>query len=186
MANMTPEQLAGYVQQIFPRLDQMTYYDLLGVPAGSDPATVRAAFYRIAGELHPDRYHTLADRALKDKLETIYARVCEGYRVLTTPQKRAAYERALTQGQKRLTVTDRESRAPQAPEEALKHPEAKKFFRLGMICLGRKDWKGAVMNFNFARTFEPDSPLILQKLAEAQAGLGKPGGGAISPPRKTP
>lgn len=185
MASMTAEQLAAYVQQIFPRLDQLTYYDLLGLPVGTDPATVRAAFYRMAAELHPDRYHTLADRVLKERLEAIYARVCEGYRVLTMPQKRAAYERALTQGQKRLTVTDRESRAPQNPEDSIKHPEAKKFFRLGMICLGRKDWKGAVMNFNFARSFEADSPLILQKLTEAQAGLGKPGG-AGGPPRKTP
>jgi DnaJ-class molecular chaperone len=182
---MTPEQLAGYVQQIFPRLDQLSYYDLLGLAPGSDPVAVRTAFYRMAAELHPDRYHTLTDRALKERLEVIYARVCEGYRVLTTPQKRAAYERALTQGQKRLTVTDRESRAPQNPEDSIKHPEAKKFFRMGMIGLGSKDWKGAVMNFNFARTFEPDSPLIAQKLAEAQAGLGKPGG-AGGPPRKTP
>jgi hypothetical protein len=56
---------------------------------------------------------------------------------------------------------------------------------MGMICLDRKDWKGAVMNFNFARTFEADSPLIMQKLTEAQTGLGKPGG-AGGPPRKTP
>jgi curved DNA-binding protein CbpA len=185
MASMTPEQLAAYVQQIFPRLDQLTYYELLGLSAGSDPTAVRAAFYRMAAELHPDRYHTLADRVLKERLEAIYARVCEGYRVLTTPQKRAAYERALTQGQKRLTVTDRDSRAPQNPEDAIKHADAKKFYRMGIICLTRKDWKGAVMNFNFARTYEPDSPLITQKLAEAQAGLGKPGG-AGGPPRKTP
>jgi DnaJ-class molecular chaperone len=185
MASMTPEQLAAYVQQIFPRLDQLTYYELLGLPAGSDPGTVRTAFYRMAAELHPDRYHMLTDHTLKERLEAIYARVCEGYRVLTTPQKRAAYERVLTQGQKRLTVTDRESRAPQNPEDAIKHPDAKKFFRMGMICLGRKDWKGAVMNFNFARTYEADSPLIMQKLAEAQAGLPKPGG-AGGFPRKTP
>ncbi len=185
MPNMPPEMLADYVRQIFPRLDQLTYYELLGLPAGSDPATVRAAFYRMAADLHPDRYHTVADRMVKERLEAIYARMCEGYRVLTTPEKRAAYERALTQGHKRLTVTDRESRAPHNPEDSIKHPEAKKFFRLGMMGLARRDWKGAVMNFNFARTFEPDSALIAQKLAEAQAGLGK-SGGAGGPPRKTP
>src|SRR5512141_2731260 len=153
MASMSPEQLAAYVQEVFPRLDQLSYYDLLGLPVGSDFASVRAAFYRMAAELHPDRYYTLTDSTLKERLEAIYARVCEGYRVLTSPQTRAGYERALTQGQKRLTVTDRESRAPQNPEDSIKHPEAKKFFRMGMIGLGRKDWKGAVMNFNFARTF---------------------------------
>jgi DnaJ-class molecular chaperone len=185
MGGMSSEQLAGFAKQIFPRLDQLSYYDLLGVPSGSDQALVRAAFYRLAGDLHPDRYHTLADRTLKEQLEIIYTRVCEGYRVLTTPEKRVAYERALTQGRKRLTATDRESRGPQNPEDNIKHPDAKKFFRLGMISLGSKDWKGAVMNFNFARTFEPASTLIGQKLAEAQAGLPKPGG-AGKPPPKSP
>lgn len=183
MARMSTEQLAAFVRQVFPRLDQLSYYELLGVPSGSDQAAVRTAFYRLAADLHPDRYHTLADRGLKEQLEMIYARICEGYRVLTTPDKRAAYERALNQGKKRLTTTDRESRGPQNPEDSLKHPEAKKFFRMGMICLGRKDWKGAVMNFNFARSFEPAAALIAQKLGEAQAALGKPGGAGGTPPK---
>ena len=185
MARMSTEQLAAFVRQVFPRLDQLSYYELLGVPSGSDQAAVRTAFYRLAADLHPDRYHTLADRGLKEQLEMIYARICEGYRVLTTPDKRAAYERALNQGKKRLTTTDRESRGPQNPEDSLKHPEAKKFFRMGMICLGRKDWKGAMMSLNFARTYEPANALIAQKLSEAQAALGKPGGAGGTPP-KTP
>ena len=185
MAGMSTEQLTAFVRKIFPRLGQLSYYDLLGVPSGSSPAAVRTAFYRLAADLHPDRYHTLADRQLKEQLEMIYARVCEGYRVLTTPAKRLAYDRALSQGQKRLTTTDRESHGLQNPEDSLKHPEAKKFFRMGMICLARKDWKGAIMSFNFARAFEPQAALIVQKLAEAQAALGQPGGAGGTPP-KTP
>ena len=69
MAGMSTEQLVAFVRQIFPRLDQLSYYDLLGVPSGSDQAAVRTAFYRLAADLHPDRYHTLADRALKEQLE---------------------------------------------------------------------------------------------------------------------
>ena len=185
MAGMSHEQLTQFVRQIFPRLDQLSYYDLLGIPSGTDEAAVRAAFYRLAADFHPDRYHTLADQTLKEQLEMIYARLCEGYRVLTTPEKRVVYERMLNQGHKRLTATDRESRGPVNPEDSIKHADAKKFFRMGMICLGRKDWKGAMMNFNFARTFEPGSALIAQKLADAQAALGKPGGAAAGP-RKTP
>ena len=51
------------------------------------------------------------------------------------------------------------------------HPEAKKFFRMGMSCLGRKDWKGAVLNLTFARNFEPASALLGERLAEANQGL---------------
>jgi DnaJ-class molecular chaperone len=176
MPRQTPEQLATFVRQLYGKLDQLSYYELLGVSSGTSLADVRTAFYRMSEDLHPDRYHTLADRELKERLETIYARICEGYRVLTTPEKRATYARLLQDGKKRLTSTDRESKAPQNLEDSIKHEEAKKFFRLGMLSLGRKDFKGAVMNFNFARSFEPNAAVINQKLGEAQAALGKPGG----------
>ena len=48
MAGMSTEQLVAFVRQIFPRLDQLSYYDLLGVPSGSDQAAVRTAFSPIA------------------------------------------------------------------------------------------------------------------------------------------
>jgi DnaJ-class molecular chaperone len=176
MAQRTSEQLANFAQQLYVKLDQLSYYELLGVSSTASIPDVRSAFYGLSNDLHPDRYHGLADRELKDRLETIYARICEGYRVLSTPEKRTAYARALTEGKKRLTSTDRESKAPQNPEDSIKHEDAKKFFRLGMISFARKDYKGAVMNFNFARSFEPGAAVINQKLGEAQAALPKPGG----------
>ena len=182
MPALTPDQLAAFVEQMYGRIDRLSYYDLLGVSSGTPQSEIRAAFYRVSNDLHPDRYHALVDRELKERLETIYARICEGYRVLTMPDKRAAYARALNDGKVRLTSTDRESRAPLNPEDTIKHEEAKKFFRLGMISLGRKDFKGAVMNFNFARSFEPNAAIINQKLGEAQAALGKPGGSGIKAP----
>lgn len=176
MPAQTQEQLAQFVQQIWGKLDQLSYFDLLGLPSGATVQEVRAAFYRMSHDLHPDRYHRMDNRELRDRLESIYARMCEGYRVLTTAERRTVYMRALGEGRKRLNSTDREPRGPQSPEDSIQHEEAKKFFRLGMISLGSKDWKGAVMNFSFAKSFEPHSQIILQKLAEAQAGLGKPGG----------
>ena len=176
MPRQTHEQLATFARQIYGKLDQLTYYELLGVSSVTPAADIRTAFFRMSDDLHPDRYHMMADRELKERLETIYARISEAYRVLTTPEKRATYARLLNEGKKRLTSTDRESRAPQNPEDSIKHEEAKKFFRLGMLSLARKDFKGAAMNFNFARSFEPNAAVINQKLGEAQAALGKPGG----------
>ncbi len=168
----TQVQLEQFVQQIYGKLDQLSYFDLLGVASGATVAEIRAAFYRMSQDLHPDRYHRMDNRELRDRLETIYARMCEGYRVLTTPERRTAYMRLLTEGKKRMSAaTDREQRGPQSPEDTITHEEAKKFFRLGMISLGSKDWKGAVMSFNFAKSFEPNAAIIKQKLAEAQAGL---------------
>ena len=82
----------------------------IGLPSGATVQEVRAAFYRMSHDLHPDRYHRMDNRELRDRLESIYARMCEGYRVLTTAEKRTAYMRALGEGRKRLNSTDREAR----------------------------------------------------------------------------
>jgi curved DNA-binding protein CbpA len=159
----------AYARSLFPQLDQRSYYDLLGVPAHADHTTVRAAYYRVAAVLHPDRHHTLPDAQAKEQLEIIYARMTEAYRVLTSPEKRAVYDRALAEGKTRFDGRERERSGPKNPEDSLTHPEAKKFFRLAVMCAGRKDWKGAIMNLNFARTFEPGAAVLAEKLAEAQA-----------------
>lgn len=166
-------QLANFARLVEPTLDERSYYDLLNIEPRADVPTLRRAFYDVAAKLHPDRYATMSDDDVRRKLETIYARIAEGYRVLADPQKRQMYDEALARGQKRLVTSSRERRGPSNPEEQLKHPEAKKFFRLGMIALGNRDFKGAALNFNFARTFEPDAGVIAEKLAEAKAAVAK-------------
>lgn len=173
LASSAIDQLTSFANLVEPTLDDRSYYELLGLEPKADQPTIRRAFYDVAAKLHPDRYAGLADVNTRRRLESIYARVAEGYRVLSDPQKRTAYDEALSRGQKRLLVTGRERKGPVNPEEQLKHPEAKKFFRLGMIALGNRDYKGAALNFNFARTFEPSAQVIAEKLAEAKLGANK-------------
>jgi curved DNA-binding protein CbpA len=169
---MTPadeQALAAFADRVYPTLDQKNYYQLLSVTPGADAAAVRAAYYKVAAQLHPDRFARLPDTRVRDRLESIYARITEAYRVLSHREHRARYDQGLAAGQNRLGPPKKEPTGPKNPEESLAHPEAKKFFRLAMICLGKKDWKGAIMNFNFARAYEPNAPVLLAKLAEAQA-----------------
>jgi DnaJ-class molecular chaperone len=172
---MVVDQLLAFARQVYPGLDRYSYYQLLRVEANADQSRIRASYYKIANQLHPDRYFNLLDTAAREQLETIYARVCEAYRVLLNPEKRGLYDRGLSQGRMRFDTSERQAQSgPRNPEDALSHPQAKKFFRLGMMCLGQKDWKGAVMNFNFARSFEPAAAVISEKLAEAQAAAKGP------------
>ena len=173
MTDNSLAQLISFARVLEPTLEDRSYYELLNVDAKADVAAIRRGFYEVALKLHPDRYAAIDDEDAKRKLETIYARMAEGYRVLSDPQKRLAYDEALTRGQKRLVTTSRERRGPSNPEEQLKHPDAKKFFRLGMIALGNRDFKGAALNFNFARSFEPTASVIAEKLAEAKAAVVK-------------
>ena len=168
------DTLRAFADRVYPTLGERSYYELLNIPPTATHAAVKTAFYKLAAQLHPDRFHSLGDEAVREKLETIFARVGEAYRVLSNPEKRVTYDKGLAAGRKRLENVDRGGGAPRNPEDSLKHPEAKKFFRLGMVCLGKKDWKGAVMNFNFAKTFEPSATILAEKLAEAQAGVKPP------------
>jgi DnaJ-class molecular chaperone len=165
-----PAELTAFARQVYPALDRYSYYQLLRVAPTADARTIRASYYKIAAQLHPDRYFNFPDTSTRDQLETIYARVCEAYRVLISPDKRVSYDRGLAQGKMRYDAGERQPQGPKNPEDSLSHPDAKRFFRLGMVCLGKKDWKGALMNFNFAKTFEPGSAIIAEKIAAAQAG----------------
>ena len=92
-------------------------------------------------------------------------------------EARAAYDAGLAAGKMPSTPASARRR-PAEPRGRLTHPEAKKFFRLGMVCLGEKDWKGAVMNFNFAKTFEPGRAGHRREAGRGAGRAQAKGGGA--------
>ena len=66
---------------------EQDYYELLGVPRGADPQTIKSAYRRLAKEHHPD--HKNGCKQSEDRFKAIN----EAYDVLKDPQKRAAYDR---------------------------------------------------------------------------------------------
>jgi molecular chaperone DnaJ len=66
---------------------EQDYYETLGVARGADPATIKAAYRRLAKECHPDRHNGCSQQ------EARFKAVSEAYEVLKDPQKRAAYDR---------------------------------------------------------------------------------------------
>jgi molecular chaperone DnaJ len=63
------------------------YYSLLQVERTADPATIKAAYRKLAMECHPDRNGGCTDAEAKFKT------LSEAYECLKDPQKRAAYDR---------------------------------------------------------------------------------------------
>jgi curved DNA-binding protein CbpA len=165
------DALKRYLAEVYPDLDLYSYYQLLEVPGDAPSDAIREAFYRKAAELHPDRFPLLDDPAAREQLVTIYARIAEGYRILGDVRKRAAYDGGLAAGQMRFAPVERERKGPRNPEEAVAHPQAKRFLRLGLQAELAGDLKGAVMNLKFAKSFEPANETLTELLAKAEQRL---------------
>jgi DnaJ-class molecular chaperone len=163
------DELRAFVEEVHPDLDLYSYYQLLELESGASSADIRAAFYRQAARLHPDRFAGLAEPGLRDKLVAIYARIAEAYKVLSDSRKRAAYDAGMAQGQMRYQEMEREKKGPQNPEDAVTKPEAKKFLRLALTAQRAGDFKGAAMNFKFALSYEPSNEWLQQQAAAAEA-----------------
>jgi DnaJ-class molecular chaperone len=160
------DALLEYLAEVAPDLELYSYYQLLGLPDDAPAAVIRDAFYYKAAELHPDRFPDLTDPGARQRLVTVYARIAEGYRVLSDGRKRAAYDQGLAAGRTRFAEGERERKGPRNPEEGLTTEQGKKFLRLALQARDRGDLKGASMNLGFARSFEPDAEVLATLAAQ--------------------
>lgn len=86
------EERRRYVRELFARLDAMSHYELLGVERNADRKAIRAAFFRLASLLHPDRYFGKRLGGYLPKLEAIFERVIRASDTLSSPALRAEYD----------------------------------------------------------------------------------------------
>jgi tetratricopeptide (TPR) repeat protein len=79
----------------FHRLDRYSYYDLLGVHELCDKKQIKAAYYAVAPDFHPDKYFRKRLGAFKAKAEAIFTRLTLAHDVLTTKDRREQYDEYL-------------------------------------------------------------------------------------------
>jgi DnaJ-class molecular chaperone len=159
---MGSDQFKARIDQIYRDLERYSYYELLNLSPQATPDEIRAAFHRMALSVHPDRFQQHEDQELRKKIYTIYKRMTEGYRVLTEPKDRRAYNEGLDQGLVRLVRTKRKVASYKRTEDAIDHPKAKKFFEMAQDAERRGDIKNAKINYKFALDMAPDHPVITQ------------------------
>lgn len=78
------------IDDLFDSLGQLDHFALLGVTHGASMDEVRAQFFRMSRQYHPDKQpRDLAD--LEEKCTRITARLIDAYRVLSDVKLRASY-----------------------------------------------------------------------------------------------
>jgi len=144
-------------------INATSYYELLGLSPDASADDVRDAYYKLVRLLHPDRHARQSDERRR-ALTIVYARLGEGYRVLSNPSARAEYDQGLAAGKQRHTEAEkqrslRDDRDP-------RNPQAKTLFEEGQRLLAAGDKKGARSRWDLARQFEPGSKAIAAAIAE--------------------
>lgn len=75
-----------------------SFYDVLSLRREADASDVKKAYYNLAKQYHPDRYHHASDPDIRAKLEAIFAQVSKAYDTLKDAKLRAEYDRRLGSG----------------------------------------------------------------------------------------
>jgi hypothetical protein len=85
------EQRGGQRREPAQERRPLTYYDVLDLDRDATPDEIKAAYYKLAREYHPDVAADNPDVTQK------FALISQAYRILSDPQRRHQYDRTLPQ-----------------------------------------------------------------------------------------
>lgn len=106
-----PAQLRQEVVGLYEGLGRRSDHEILGVAPGASAADLKASYFRLAKRYHPDVFREPGLTDLRQKVESVFFRVNDAYRALTTPVARAeaaagdasGFEGMLAQGRQLLS-----------------------------------------------------------------------------------
>jgi curved DNA-binding protein CbpA len=103
---------------------QATYYEILEVEPSAVPEAIKAAYFRLAKQLHPDHRAGLKLVDTDGVLDDLYLRVKTAYEVLSSETERRRYDFGLLQKAMRAARADASAAANPAPKGTIEPPPA--------------------------------------------------------------
>ncbi|WP_437666692.1 DnaJ domain-containing protein [Sorangium sp. So ce1182] len=100
------------ILDLYYRLEDLSYYALLGVSDQADKKQIKSAYYLLAPEFHPDTYFRKQLGSYKQKIEAIFTRITLAHDTLTSRQRRAEYDGYLEQTHKNRAMAALIEQAP--------------------------------------------------------------------------
>lgn len=136
---LTEELTGKYIQ-----LKSLNYFDILGIGQDADNGSIKKAYFKLAKEYHPDRYHNNTQK-VRSAASDIFTLINAAYTTLSDEKTRRAYEESLKSGVKQDVTQD-----------AANIMNAELQFQKGKIALSRKDYKSAREAFEWTLKLNPD------------------------------
>lgn len=132
------------VENLYTSIEAINHYDILGIEKQASNDKIKKAYYRAAKEFHPDRHFSLPSIEMKNKLNTIFSKITEAYRILSDPLMRSKYDQQLSYGTARIEKSAAEI--------------AKIKFSEGVAAFRRKSYSEAVEFFGQASYLDSSYP----------------------------
>jgi len=158
------------IHELLPELD---YYQLLGVAPACPQQDIDAAFRGESRRLHPDRHAAGATPEFRTQSNDVFKAVNDAYRTLRDPDARARYDAERRSGALRMDdaarkAAEADAAAKNDPTKAARTPKGEKYWKMALQCFNDADFNGAVMQINFALSFEPDNTTFREWLEKAK------------------
>ncbi len=148
---------AGDVEALFARLKTAkSHYDVLDLARLADAAEIKGAYHSLARRFHPDHFHK-SDSALRNRVDSAFARIAQAYETLSHSALRAAYDTKLASksvdaGAK---TTGAEKPVAEGKEKTPNAERAETSFQQGLAALKRSARDQAIRLFAEAAMLQP-------------------------------
>jgi len=87
-----PLERKKQVLDLYHRLSQLNYYEVLGVAIGADRKDVRAAYFALSKVFHPDSLFRKELGSFKAKMTAVFQALTEAYETLSKKKSREEYD----------------------------------------------------------------------------------------------
>ncbi|MFL5264186.1 MAG: J domain-containing protein, partial [Anaeromyxobacteraceae bacterium] len=171
------EELRRALDAAAPRARSADLFERLALERGATREQVKAAYFALAKQLHPDRFAAPALADVATRVKDLFAAVNEAYEVLSDDRKRAEYlARAPAAGAGTASEGDRAQAAldfqkAEACVRTRDHARARGFFEAALRADPRPEYQAG---FAWALLCEPRAPDRARARTLAMAALRDP------------
>lgn len=166
---------AQETKELAARLDQLDYFEVLGVPRDAVLADIKEQYHSLQRAYHPDTFYQSPDTELKEAVFRIAKRLSEAYVVLRDPTRRERYLQDVSGRHRsaKLRFTEQSETELRDAQEALQGRtlQGRNLVSKALKAIEEGDLRSAERDLKTALLFEPKNAALKERLQRLQEQL---------------